>query len=269
MKVTTIVQPVRASARPPKRKDVVAWLEANWRAAWVGTAGGMRDAEIEPIHRGLLVRTGLPLSFFNAAFVDAACRRPDRAVAAAESFFAGLPFSVVVPDTTVELAAACEAAGLWCVETLPGMALTPIPDVTLDPGLTIEPLTNRLLPAFRDVFGRSFELSPEMVARLVTDDYVAVEGMYDVIAYAGPEPVAVATTVEAMGVAGVYNVGTPPEHRGNGYGEAVTWSVIRAAKERGCHTAILQSTEMGFGVYRRMGFETVQTYRFYTNDPRP
>lgn len=267
MKVTTTIQPVRALARPPKRKDLVAGLEANWRAAWVGMAATMHDAEVRPMHRGLMVRTGLPASFFNAAFVEANVRRADRAVAAAESFFSGLPFMVVVPEAHVELEMACEDAGLAYAETIPGMSLTPIPGATLDPRLAMVPVNDALLPTFREVFCESFEMPADLGARLITPLYPELENAFDVIAYAGGEPVAVASTIESMGIAGVYNVGTRPEHRGNGYGEAVTWAVIQAAKERGCHTAVLQSSEMGYGVYQRMGFETVSSYRCYSNDP--
>lgn len=269
MKVTTTVRPVRALAHPPKRKDLVAWLESNWRAAWTTTSACLQGGAFKPIHRGLLVRTGLPMSFLNVAFVDATVRRPDRAVATAESYFAGLPFTVMVPEGHVELALACENAGLGCVETMPGMALTPMPDATIDPGLTIEPLTHGLRATYLDVFCRAFEVPHQLGERMVTHDYVDMEGAHNVVAFADEEPVAIAQTFESMGIAGVYNVATVPEHRGNGYGEAVTWAVIQGAKARGCHTAVLQSTEIGFGVYRRMGFEVVSRYDCYTNDPRP
>ncbi|HEV2755316.1 MAG TPA: GNAT family N-acetyltransferase [Actinomycetota bacterium] len=266
--MTTTVRPVRAPAHPPKRKELVARLESNWRATWTAMVPAVEGGSIKPIHRGLLVRTGLPISFLNTGFVDAGVRRPDRVVAAAESYFAGLPFSVLVREDDVDLALACENAGLGCVETLPGMALTPIPVADVDPRLTIEPLTRDLLGVCRDVFCEGFGVPLDVGARMITHDYLECEGVYDVVAFVDDEPVAIATSFESMGVAGVYNVATLPRHRGNGYGDAVTWSVIQAAKSRGCHTATLQSTEMGFPVYRRMGFEVVSRYSCYTNDPR-
>lgn len=268
MKVTTTVQPVRALARPPKRRDVVSWLESNWRAAWTGTVAGINGGAVKPIHRGLLVRTGLPVSFLNAAFVDSGVRRPDRAVAAAESYFAGLPFMVIAAEGDVDLALACENAGLGCAETLPGMALSPIPPATIDPRVTIEPLTHDLLATYLDVFCEGFGIPHDIGSRLVTHDYLDCDEAHDVVAFVDSRPVAVATGFESMGICGVYNVATLPAHRGNGYGEAITWSVIQRARSRGCHTAVLQSTEMGFPVYRRMGFEVVRRYSCYTNDPR-
>lgn len=267
MKVTTRVQPARAVAHPPKRKELVAWLEANWRSAWTALAAVTPGAEVKPIHRGLLVKTGLPIAWFNTAFVDDMVRRPERAVAAAESYFSGLPFAVVFSEGHVELALACENAGLRRDDTIPGMALSPLPHVAMDPALAIEPVTYEMLPTFVDVFCRCFELPHEMATRIITPDYLDTECSHDVVAFVDGEPVACASTYESMGVAGVFNVGTLPSHRGNGYGEAVTWAVMQQAKKRGCHTAVLQSSDMGLGVYQRMGFQTVASYWCYTNEP--
>ena len=54
--------------------------------------------------------------------------------------------------------------------------------------------------------------------------------------------------------AGVYNVVTLPAHRGKGYGASVTWAVVAEGARRGCTHAVLQASESGYPVYRRMGF---------------
>jgi predicted acetyltransferase len=67
--------------------------------------------------------------------------------------------------------------------------------------------------------------------------------------------VATATLVPSTGVAGIYNVATLPEARGQGIGAAMTATVLRAGRDLGCHTAILIASELGEPVYRRVGFE--------------
>lgn len=260
--MTTTVRPVHGKARPAKKKELVARLETNWRAfAAVGSAG----TTVKPMHSGVLIRSGLPMPFFNMGFVDATVRRPDRAVAAAESFFSGVPFMLVVPDGHVELALACESAGLHFEEVVPGMALTSVPEVAFDPAIRIEPVAAHAQTAFCDVLCECFGIAPEIGRAYTSPRYFETDALHDVIAYMGPEPVAVASTFESLGVAGVYNVATMPKHRGNGYGETVTWAAIQGATQRGCHTITLESTPMGFGVYRRMGFEVVSRYACYTN----
>lgn len=59
---------------------------------------------------------------------------------------------------------------------------------------------------------------------------------------------------EHEGDCGVYNVATIPEARRRGLGTALTAHAVYAARDRGCETASLQSTEMAERVYAAVGF---------------
>ena len=52
-------------------------------------------------------------------------------------------------------------------------------------------------------------------------------------------------------VQGVY---TAPEHRGRGLAEVLTRAVLREAQRRGLKSANLNASEMGRGIYERLGF---------------
>jgi hypothetical protein len=43
----------------------------------------------------------------------------------------------------------------------------------------------------------------------------------------------------------------------------MTWAVLAEGAQRGCVSAILTATTMGYQVYVRMGFEPVAVYRTY------
>jgi ribosomal protein S18 acetylase RimI-like enzyme len=56
------------------------------------------------------------------------------------------------------------------------------------------------------------------------------------------------------GLAGVYNVATAPDARRRGIGAALTAAAAAEGRERGYEVAVLGASELGYGVYERMGF---------------
>jgi len=84
------------------------------------------------------------------------------------------------------------------------------------------------------------------------------------VGYLNGKPVSTASLIYGGGAAGIYSVTTLPEARGKGIGSAVTLKPLQDAREMGYRIGTLQSSDMGFNVYKKLGFRHLcQIENFY------
>ncbi|MEN9939032.1 MAG: hypothetical protein RLZZ387_5611 [Chloroflexota bacterium] len=92
------------------------------------------------------------------------------------------------------------------------------------------------------------------------------------IGYLDDEPATSSTLLLAGGIAGIFDVSTPPRFRGRGLGGAITRAMMREARTRGYHDAWIWSSEMGKRVYECAGFTAVdlgvREYRWHRGEVR-
>jgi ribosomal protein S18 acetylase RimI-like enzyme len=132
------------------------------------------------------------------------------------------------------------------------------------PGVDIREVRDSgMLDLWRRAVDRGFGW-PSYGARDVADNleyFLTTRGRQrHFVAYVGvaeDAPVASSLVFFAAGVAGIYHVSADPDHRRRGIGSSVTRAALVEAQSRGYRVAVLHATEMGYPVYRRLGFEEV------------
>lgn len=173
-----------------------------------------------------------------------------------------------------DLAKHLEANGFTHTDHEPGMAADLMKlneDWPVPPGLSIQRVSNaETLKEWCQACANGFGM-PSFVADAFFDFLNCVDLSLSLpyIGWLNSQPVAVSLVSLAAGVAGIYNVTTIPEARRKGIGALMTLMPLRDARAMGYRVGILQASEMGASVYRRLGFQEYCQIGHYTWSPTP
>ncbi|HET7181673.1 MAG TPA: GNAT family N-acetyltransferase [Candidatus Limnocylindrales bacterium] len=184
-------------------------------------------------------------------------------------------------DEPGDLGARLGAAGLVLEGTAPAMAVD-LADVPLDERppseLEVVPVTDAAtLDEFLDVIAadwlewtdgehtevqrRTLEAWRTQIPPKLAGEPVPLRW----IGRVGGRVVATSRISIGAGVAGLYAVSTLPAHRGHGYGRALTIASLRAARQIDYRIGVLQASDLGYGVYKRLGFRDLFSYGVFVH----
>ena len=173
------------------------------------------------------------------------------------------------PGASDALVARAERRGMVVSETVPLMALDDrgaLGGVPAPPELALRQLEPDEAELHVLVATAGFGAPEQIFRQVVTPATLSLPGVRCYIGEAGGHPVTTGIGVSLGGAVGIFNVATPPEHRGRGYGAAVTARAARDGLAAGGRFAFLQSSPDGFPVYRRMGFRTLEHWRTWLSE---
>jgi ribosomal protein S18 acetylase RimI-like enzyme len=159
-----------------------------------------------------------------------------------------------------------EKYGLHRIADAPGMMTTELAEpMRALPMMDCVPVSDQASrESFAGIVAVSFDI-PMSIVRAVYYPERAWHGAYQgFVGSVGGRPVAVVAIVATGDALGVYSLATMPDERERGYGEALLRAAVAREQARtGIHKLVLQSTEAGHSLYKRLGFRQVARFSVY------
>ncbi len=259
----------------------VQMVEQNLRVAmrFFGEASG--SGEVRSSDGVQMVYSGLDYGVFNIALLEqsvpterdlagalARCGRFYRERKVRWSFW--LCEDLLQPPARRRSREVFAEAGMRVISHAPGMVTLGLaaPSRSL-PEIECRPVADASSrAAFTGLTVTCFDI-PLSVARSIYEPESAWNGTYrGFMGLAKGVPVSIVALVRACGVIGVYSLGTLPEYRHKGYGEALLRSATQMfqtseAEDVSREPLVLESTDAGYGLYRKLAFRDVTNFTVY------
>ena len=115
--------------------------------------------------------------------------------------------------------------------------------------------------AIATVLGAAFGTLPSSAAKLLDRAHLSCEGIQWHLGEVRGAPVACAMSVVVGDAVGIFAVGTVPGARGRGYGSAVTSRALAQGFAAGAGFGVLTASPEVQGVYERLGFRVLESWR--------
>ena len=250
-------------------EDIAGPTAAALLDAWVLLAERLPNGWSVRVGPAAAIATGIPAPTLNGVWCAGPADPAGITPLLNRLAVTGLPYCLQFPAGTTTLARLAMDRGLRRIEDIPLMRLdarsTGGPPFSAGRAPTTGGLAvRRLAPGEAWLHARvaaaGFQAPEEFFTPLVGP---AIADQKAVTFYVGEidgRPVTTGLGVRAGDHVGVFNIATPPEQRGRGFGSAITAGVVADAVADGARWAWLQSSIPGYGVYRRLGFFDVAVW---------
>jgi GNAT superfamily N-acetyltransferase len=250
-----------------------------YATAYAALAAAMPEYRVVPIGRGgsiVCVTTPFPVTSANRAM--AVRLREDEVAGAIDGVLSAWDAAAVPgswwldPGTTPPgIERALERRGFSAADSAPVMSidLDDLPELEETPGAELSFVHDRDTMRLAQLvaatsFGRPAAIAQQMADVIAPLGEVPDSPVRVVVARIDGVIVGAATTAVAGELSGLFNVATLPEARGRGLGRVTTLAVLHDARERGARVATLHASQLGYGIYLRMGFRHDGDFRRFT-----
>ncbi len=250
-------------------------MEENLRATMAVFGRARPDGQSRQLPGVAATSSAVQFAMFNSAMLTTPVATPaelDERIEYATAYFSelGLPWSFWVCQGWIagparsKVGAVFERRQMRLVVELPGMETASVsPPSRPLPELEFRAVCDAPSRAdFAYLMSAAFGI-PMAIAREIYESERTWEcGLTGWLAYRDSAPISSAATMVTSSTLGVYAIGTLPPHRGRGYAEAV----MRHAMDQAggpFERTLLQSSEAGYALYRRMGYRTSTRYAVF------
>jgi predicted GNAT family acetyltransferase len=182
----------------------------------------------------------------------------------------GLPHSLEVrPGTAAELVALPRDRGMTDGARIPLMVLDARAAAGVEPApgsqLIIRRLAPEEAPLHASLLEAGFGMPSHVFQQLMTPGVLALPGASCYVGSLDGEAVSTAFGFANGDHVGIYNVATRPEHRGRGFGAAITARAVVDGFAAGASYAFLQSSMLGYRGYERLGFREIESWAVWSS----
>lgn len=177
----------------------------------------------------------------------------------------------VRPGCSPKLAGLVAGRGMHQEEPIPLMAMAaappPLEKAARRDGLTIRTIDPAEARVHATIAADAFEVPVEVFYSFATPKVLGLPGFHTYVGLVDGTPVTTAIGIRGGDYIGIFDVATPAPYRGRGYGAAVTARATLDGFASGASFAFLQSSEMGYRVYERLGFKSLETWSVWLSVP--
>jgi GNAT superfamily N-acetyltransferase len=252
-----------------ERVRMAAFMPAAWRHRVAACGGRVHDAD------GLTVcLTGVPLAPFNPTLIERLPDDPDAAIERAEAHYDGTGLTLGIdlePSLHGPVREAARRRGLTMVESRPGMTVALADVVPVAPPDGVE-LFRVESPALLDqvvvVDESAFGVDAATTRRFLPDAVLEDPTQRVYAARVDGRLVSVGESTTLDGVVGVFGVATDPGYRRRGIGAALT-AFLLADRAGEADLAVLDASDLGEGVYARLGFAAMSIWEVWVREAPP
>jgi hypothetical protein len=209
--------------------------------------------------------SGVALPTLNGVWAERADPDPDAIAGLLDRVKAtGVPYCLQLRSgASAELAGLPAAHAMSLEEEIPLMVMKDPAALTharAPSGLELRELMPEQARLHASVAAAGFEAPEELFVQLMTPGLLRLPGVRCYLGERNGRAVTTGMGVTLGDFVGVFSIATPPEHRRQGYGAAVTVRAVADGLAAGAKWSWLQSSPPGYATYARLGFQTVETW---------